>query len=107
MSWILTHSGKRFELLAPTAAMIDPMDIAHSLAHQCRFNGHYQRLLLGRAALLHRRRSGTGRAPTGRAAARRHRSLCRRPSAPAQATAAGLCRHRAARLAGHLRTVQP
>ncbi|MFZ3182831.1 MAG: phosphohydrolase [Pseudomonas sp.] len=40
MSWILTHSGKRIELLAPTAAMIDPMDIAHSLAHQARFNGH-------------------------------------------------------------------
>lgn len=40
MSWILTLTGKRFELLAPTAAMIDPMDIAHSLAHQCRFNGH-------------------------------------------------------------------
>ncbi|MFZ3183103.1 MAG: phosphohydrolase [Pseudomonas sp.] len=40
MTWILTLTGKRFELLAPTAAMIDPMDIAHSLAHQCRFNGH-------------------------------------------------------------------
>jgi hypothetical protein len=35
MSWILTLTGKRFELLEPTAAMIDPMDIAHSLAHQC------------------------------------------------------------------------
>lgn len=40
MTWILTRSGKRVDLLAPTADMIDPLDIAHSLAHQCRFNGH-------------------------------------------------------------------
>lgn len=40
MTWILTCSGKRVDLLAPTAAMIDPLDIAHSLARQCRFNGH-------------------------------------------------------------------
>lgn len=40
MSWILTHSGVQFDLLRPTAAMIKPNDIAHALAHLCRFNGH-------------------------------------------------------------------
>jgi 5'-deoxynucleotidase YfbR-like HD superfamily hydrolase len=40
MSWILTHSGRQFDLLNPTAAMISPRDIAHSLANLCRFNGH-------------------------------------------------------------------
>lgn len=40
MSWILTHSGRQFDLLAPTAAMISPHDIAHALANLCRFNGH-------------------------------------------------------------------
>lgn len=40
MTWILTHTGQRFDLLAPTAAMIHPADLAHSLAHTCRFNGH-------------------------------------------------------------------
>jgi 5'-deoxynucleotidase YfbR-like HD superfamily hydrolase len=40
MNWILTHSGRQFDLLAPTAAMISPHDIAHALANLCRFNGH-------------------------------------------------------------------
>lgn len=40
MSWILTRGGRRFDLLEPSAAMVDPADIAYSLAHQCRFNGH-------------------------------------------------------------------
>lgn len=40
MSWILTHSGRQFDLLHPTAAMISPNDIAHALANLCRFNGH-------------------------------------------------------------------
>lgn len=40
MSWILTHTGNRFDLLEPEAEMIDPRDIAHSLANLCRFNGH-------------------------------------------------------------------
>lgn len=40
MTWIITRSGKRFDLLEPTAAMIDPADIAWSLSMQCRFNGH-------------------------------------------------------------------
>lgn len=40
MSWILTHSGRQFDLLRPTAAMISPNDIAHALANLCRFNGH-------------------------------------------------------------------
>lgn len=40
MSWILTHTGKRFDLLEPDVDMIDPRDISHSLAHLCRFTGH-------------------------------------------------------------------
>lgn len=40
MSQILTATGKRFDLYEPDADLIDPRDIAHSLAHLCRFNGH-------------------------------------------------------------------
>lgn len=40
MTWILTRSGRKFDLANPTATMVDPADIAHSLSMQCRFNGH-------------------------------------------------------------------
>jgi hypothetical protein len=40
VSWIITHTGKRFDILNPTPDMIDIRDIAHSLARICRFNGH-------------------------------------------------------------------
>ena len=40
MTWILTHTGIKFDLLAPTPAMIDQRDIAHALSNLCRFNGH-------------------------------------------------------------------
>jgi hypothetical protein len=40
MSWIITRSAKRFDLLEPAAHMVDPTDIAHALSMQCRFNGH-------------------------------------------------------------------
>lgn len=40
MSWIITRGGRKVDLINPTAAMIDPTDIAHSLSMQCRFNGH-------------------------------------------------------------------
>lgn len=40
MSWIITRSGRKFDLFKPTADMVDPTDIAHSLSMQCRFNGH-------------------------------------------------------------------
>ncbi|MDG9926150.1 MULTISPECIES: phosphohydrolase [unclassified Pseudomonas] len=43
MSWILTRSGLKFDLANPTASMVDPADIAHSLSMQCRFNGHTNR----------------------------------------------------------------
>lgn len=40
MTWIITRSGRKFDLANPTADMVDPADIAHSLSMQCRFNGH-------------------------------------------------------------------
>ncbi|EOF7307139.1 phosphohydrolase [Pseudomonas aeruginosa] len=40
MTWILTYTGKRFDLFEPKPEMIDPRDISHALAHCCRFNGH-------------------------------------------------------------------
>jgi 5'-deoxynucleotidase YfbR-like HD superfamily hydrolase len=40
MSWILTRTGKRFDLLAPRAELISTIDIAHALSHVARFNGH-------------------------------------------------------------------
>lgn len=40
MSWILTRSGRKFDLARPNADMVDTTDIAHSLSMQCRFNGH-------------------------------------------------------------------
>lgn len=38
-----THSGRRFYPLSPRAEDVDPVDIAHSLAHLCRYNGHVDR----------------------------------------------------------------
>ena len=43
MSIIQTHTGKFLDLLNPTPDMIDMEDIAHALAHLCRFTGHTQR----------------------------------------------------------------
>ncbi|WP_394243949.1 phosphohydrolase [Halopseudomonas laoshanensis] len=40
MSWILTATGKRIDLLHPDPAQICLEDIAHSLSRLCRFNGH-------------------------------------------------------------------
>lgn len=40
MTWILTNSGKRFDLIDPQPDMIDLCDIAHALANECRFAGH-------------------------------------------------------------------
>ena len=41
--WIQTYSGKRFDAFLPKVEDIDFVDIAHSLAHQCRFAGHCKR----------------------------------------------------------------
>ena len=38
--WIGTHTGTKFWPLEPKAIEIRIEDIAHSLARQCRFNGH-------------------------------------------------------------------
>lgn len=43
MSYIETYTGHRFDYDAPTAEMIDPVDIAMSLGRLCRFAGHCQR----------------------------------------------------------------
>jgi hypothetical protein len=40
---ILTASGFYFDLAAPESAPVDVVDIAHALAHQCRFTGHVRR----------------------------------------------------------------
>lgn len=40
MTWILTRTGIPFDVLEPTADMVQPLDIAHALAHTCRFGGH-------------------------------------------------------------------
>lgn len=40
MTWIETYTHKRVDLTDPDSAEINVVDIAHSLAHQCRFAGH-------------------------------------------------------------------
>lgn len=40
MSYITTITGKHFDPMEPEADLIDIYDIAHSLAHVCRANGH-------------------------------------------------------------------
>ena len=43
MTWIQTHTGKRFDVKNPRPESVDIEDIAHSLAMQVRFNGHCSR----------------------------------------------------------------
>jgi hypothetical protein len=38
--WIQTASGGAFHVLEPTPQMVNVLDIAHALAHTCRFGGH-------------------------------------------------------------------
>lgn len=40
MTWVQTYSGIAFDLLDPRPEMVEIKDIAHALAHQCRYNGH-------------------------------------------------------------------
>lgn len=42
-AWILTRTGKHFDLMDPQPDMIDIRDIAHALGNLCRFNGHCSR----------------------------------------------------------------
>jgi uncharacterized protein len=37
---IVTYTGRTLNLLDPQPGLIELADIAHALAHQCRFNGH-------------------------------------------------------------------
>lgn len=39
-AWIQTYTGIKFQPFNPTPSTIAIVDIAHSLAMQCRFNGH-------------------------------------------------------------------
>lgn len=41
--WIQTYTGKKFFPLDPDPELICIEDIAHSLAMQCRYNGHTRR----------------------------------------------------------------
>lgn len=43
MTWIQTYTGKKFDLLNPSPLSVDIEDLAHALAHQCRFAGHCRR----------------------------------------------------------------
>lgn len=40
MTWILTRTGRRFDLLDPQPEQINPIDIASALANLALFNGH-------------------------------------------------------------------
>jgi len=40
MTWCLTYSGKKFDIVDPKPEQICIKDIAHALSKQCRFNGH-------------------------------------------------------------------
>lgn len=40
MTFIVTYTGRQFELLAPSAENVEIQDIAHALSRVCRFNGH-------------------------------------------------------------------
>lgn len=64
MNWILTSTGKRFDLFEPDADMIDPRDISHSLAHLCRFNGHTREFYSVAQHSCICRRTGAGRTQT-------------------------------------------
>ena len=43
MTWIITATGRRFDLLTPLASQVSAVDIAHALSNLCRFNGHSKR----------------------------------------------------------------
>lgn len=43
MTWQQTYSGRVVETYQPDPLSIDPIDIAHALSFQCRFNGHCRR----------------------------------------------------------------
>lgn len=38
--WIITNSGKKFNLVNPIKDMVNIKDIAHALSNICRFGGH-------------------------------------------------------------------
>lgn len=40
MSWISTHTGRKFDLLDPRVEDVELADIAHALGNLCRFGGH-------------------------------------------------------------------
>lgn len=39
MTWLLTHSGVRFDLVDPQPDMINLIDISHGLSNECRYSG--------------------------------------------------------------------
>lgn len=43
MTWIQTSTGKAFELIKPSLAMVDIIDIARGLSHLCRYCGQVQK----------------------------------------------------------------
>lgn len=43
--WMQTYTGRRFFPLDPRPEDVDPVDIAHSLSMQCRYNGHSRKFM--------------------------------------------------------------
>lgn len=43
MSWIHTRHGRAFDLLDPQVDQVSLADVAHGLAHVCRYTGHSRR----------------------------------------------------------------
>lgn len=39
-AWIQTYTGRRFDFSEPLVSMLSLLDIAHALAHTCRYGGH-------------------------------------------------------------------
>ena len=85
--WILLPSGTEFYVLDPRAEEIHISDIAHNLAHNCRFHGscrrHYS-VAEHSLYVAHLLRHEPDRDSIAGALARRHRSLSPGPCAPGQ-----------------------
>jgi hypothetical protein len=60
--WMQTFTGRKFYPMSPSAEDVDPVDIAHALSLQCRYNGHVDRFysVAEHCVLLSRYAEGQG-----------------------------------------------